>query len=349
MVTARPRSWSRPVRTPRSRTCWVAASSTLEFLDRWRLPGERSSHVWEERFGEHAYVPQAQAAFADACKEADLTPDAIDHLIVTGVHARAVRAISRGLGTRPDALADDLTAVVGNTGTAHPGLVLASVLERAEPGRIVAVVHAADGADAVIFRTTDRIVAARPAEHHRVAAQVAGGSSDLSYETFLTWRGFLDREPPRRPDPTAPAAPPSLRSETWKFGFTASRCEQCGERHLPPARVCASCGAVDRMQTERMADVPATVATFTVDRLAYTPSPPLVAAVLDFDGGGRFRCELTDLDPASVQIGDRVEMTFRRVSTAQRRPQLLLEGPATPLASAPTNDQPVSDAGRNER
>jgi hydroxymethylglutaryl-CoA synthase len=292
-------------------------SSTLEFLDRWRLPGQRSSHVWEERFGEHAYVPLAQAAFADACKAADLTPDAIDHLIVTGVHARALRAISRGLGTRPDALVDDLIAAVGNTGTAHPGLVLASLLERVEPGRVVAVVHAADGADAVIFRTTDRIVAARHAEHRSVAAQVAGGSADLSYETFLTWRGFLDREPPRRPDPTAPAAPPSLRSEVWGCGFTASRCEQCGERHLPPARVCASCGAVDRMQTERMADVPATVATFTVDRLAYTPSPPLVAAVLDFDGGGRFRCELTDLDPASVQIGDRVEMTFRRVSTAQ--------------------------------
>jgi len=290
-------------------------ASTLEFLDRWRLPGERSSHVWEERFGEHAYVPLAQAAFADACKEAELAPDAIDRLIVTGAHARAVRTIARSLGTRPDALADDLTGVLGNTGTAHPGVVLSSVFERAEPGQVIALVHAADGADAVVLRATDRIAGTRP--RRTVAAQVEAGSTDLPYETFLTWRGFLDREPPRRPDPTAPAAPPSLRSEAWKYGFTGSRCEQCGERHLPPARVCASCGAVDRMQEERMADVPATVATYTVDRLAFTPSPPLVAAVLDFDGGGRFRCELTDLDPAAVQIGDRVEMTFRRVATAQ--------------------------------
>jgi uncharacterized OB-fold protein len=71
------------------------------------------------------------------------------------------------------------------------------------------------------------------------------------------------------------------------------------------------------MVSERMADVPATIATFTVDRLAYTPSPPLVAAVLDFDGGGRFRGELTDVDPAAVKVGDRIEMTFRRVTTAQ--------------------------------
>jgi uncharacterized OB-fold protein len=54
-----------------------------------------------------------------------------------------------------------------------------------------------------------------------------------------------------------------------------------------------------------------------VDRLAFTPSPPLVVAVLDFDGGGRYRCQLTDVDPASVQIGDRMEMTFRKFVTAR--------------------------------
>jgi uncharacterized OB-fold protein len=70
------------------------------------------------------------------------------------------------------------------------------------------------------------------------------------------------------------------------------------------------------MRPERLADVRATVATFTVDRLAYTPSPPLVAAILDFDGGGRFNLELTDVDPSTVAIGNRVEMTFRRLVTA---------------------------------
>jgi uncharacterized OB-fold protein len=112
-----------------------------------------------------------------------------------------------------------------------------------------------------------------------------------------------------------PAAPPAFRREEWKFGFTASRCEQCGTRHLPPARVCSSCGAVDRMTSERLADSRATIATFTIDRLAYSLNPPIVAAVLDFDGGGRFRCELTDVDPAIVAIGGRVEMTFRKIST----------------------------------
>lgn len=70
------------------------------------------------------------------------------------------------------------------------------------------------------------------------------------------------------------------------------------------------------MQPVPMSDVPARVATYTVDRLAFTPSPPMVAVVVDFDGGGRFRCELTDATP-TVSIGDRVEMTFRRLTTSE--------------------------------
>jgi uncharacterized OB-fold protein len=70
------------------------------------------------------------------------------------------------------------------------------------------------------------------------------------------------------------------------------------------------------MAPERMADVPAAIATYTVDRLAYSLSPPVVVGVLNFEGGGRFTCELTDVDPAAVKIGDRVELTFRRLMTA---------------------------------
>lgn len=290
-----------------------AASSSLELLDRWRIPGERSSHVWEERFGEHAYVPLVASTFADALATAGLAADALDHVIVTGVHTRAVRVAARAVGVAPDRIVDDLAATVGNTGAAHPGLLLAGVLERAAPGQRLALVVVADGCDVVIAETTDALGSAPP--RRTLAEQVPGTRPLTSYETFLTWRGHLDREPPRRPDPKAPAAPPSLRNEDWKFGFTGARCEACGEVHLPPSRVCARCRTADHMTPVRMADVAATVTTFTVDRLTASMSPPVVAAVVDFDGGGRFRCEVTDVDADRIAIGDRMEMTFRRIST----------------------------------
>jgi uncharacterized OB-fold protein len=176
------------------------------------------------------------------------------------------------------------------------------------------VVHLADGVDVGFFRTTEAVAAYRPAA--TVAAQAPGGSDALDYNTFLTWRGFLDREPPRRPDPEPPAAPPSLRSERWKYAFVGSRDVSSGAIHLPPQRVSVKGGAVDEMEPIPMADVPATVVTFTIDRLAYSLSPPVIAVVIDFDGGGRFQCQLTDADPDSVKIGDRVSMTFRRMLTA---------------------------------
>jgi hydroxymethylglutaryl-CoA synthase len=150
-----------------------------------------------------------------------------------------------------------------------------------------------------------------------VAEQIAAGRDDLTYANFLTWRSQLRREPPRRPDPERPGAPTVHRSEAWKYAFSASRCQACGFRHMPPTRACLSCHAIDQMQPERLADVLGTVATFTIDHLAYSMSPPVIGVIIDFDGGGRFRCELTDAVASELSIGDRVAMTFRRVWTAQ--------------------------------
>jgi uncharacterized OB-fold protein len=59
------------------------------------------------------------------------------------------------------------------------------------------------------------------------------------------------------------------------------------------------------------------VATYTVDKLAYSLSPPVVFAVVDFpETGGRLPLELTDVDPDAVAIGMEVEMVFRRLGTA---------------------------------
>ncbi len=291
------------------------ASTTAEFLDRWRLPGEPASRTWEERFGERVYAALAADAFDAALKQAGIDAGSVDHLIVAGLHARAVRSVTAATGVAAESIAPDLTTTIGNAGLAQAGIALSDVLDRAGPGEIVVVVVLADGASVLVLRTTDALANRRSAP--TVAAQIAAGSEALSYATFLTWRGLLDREPPRRPEPPAPAAPPAFRNERWKYAFVASRCSECGTRHLPPDRVCVACGAVDHMAPEAMADVTGRVATFAVDYLAFSPSPPYVAVVVDFDGGGRFRFQLTDADASNVAIGDRVALTFRRLATSE--------------------------------
>jgi hydroxymethylglutaryl-CoA synthase len=140
-----------------------------------------------------------------------------------------------------------------------------------------------------------------------VAEQVANGRP-VSYGKFLAWRGLLPVEPPRRPEPGRVSASAAARREGWKFGFVGTRDPDTGAPQLPPLPSGTGAAA--------MADVPGTIAALTVDRLAYSPSPPIVFAIVDFEGGGRFPVELTDVSEADVHVGDRVEMTFRRLNSA---------------------------------
>lgn len=298
----------------------AAAGATEELLDRWRLPGEPTARQWEERFGEAILVAPAQAALTDALKQAGIQPGELAAVGVSGTSPRAAKKVAGALAGAGATVIDDLSGTVGFTGAAHAGLLLASALdtvpiEIGSAGAVIASLSLADGADALVFRATDALAAARPSPS--VADQIAAGGAPLPYPTFLTWRGLLRREPPRRPDPLRPTAPASHRGEAWKYAFSASRCQACSRRHLPPQRVCLECHAVDQMELERLADTPGTIATYTLDRLAFSLNPPVVVAVVDFDGGGRFQCELTDVDPSTVAIGQRVEMTFRRLFTAE--------------------------------
>ena len=75
--------------------------------------------------------------------------------------------------------------------------------------------------------------------------------------------------------------------------------------------------SVDDLLVEAVKEASTTSGIPLADVDAFSLHPPVVVAVVDFDGGGRFQCELTDVDPATVAIGQRVEMTFRRLFTAE--------------------------------
>jgi uncharacterized OB-fold protein len=291
----------------------ASASATTEVLDVWRRPEDAFARHWEERFGAEVLAPVLQETVTRALVAARLEPTDLAVVILDATHPRATEALPRALRTKPEQLADGLLASVGRSGAAHAGLLLARALDRARAGERILVASLADGCDVAVFEATERIGAARP--RHAVDAWIASKRGDLAYTSWLKWRGILPFEPPRRPDPERPAAPAMRRHEAWKLAFVGSRCGACHAAHLPPQRVCSACGAVDRMRAEPFADRSARVATYTLDHLAYSLQPPIVDAVLDFEGGGRLACELTDVEPSRVAIGDEVEMTFRRLYT----------------------------------
>lgn len=293
------------------------ASATREFLDRWRAPGALQTHSWEDRFGEQRYAALATESFEAALKDAGVEADQLAAVAISTPRPRSAAGLSKKLGAAGVRGTDDLGAEVGFSGAAHPALMLADMLDSAEPGQLVALVAMADGADTFVLRVTDAITAQHAAAGFRsVADQIAVGNDSLPYAKYLSWRGVMPLQPPNRPEPARMSASAAQRRLDWKYGFVGSRDRESDALHLPPARVSFVGGNVDDMDAAPMADVPATVATFTIDSLAYSPSPPIVFAVCDFEGGGRLPIELTDVEADQVSIGMTVEMTFRRLNTA---------------------------------
>lgn len=292
-----------------------SASSTAEVLDVWRTPEERFARQWEERFGIEVLAPVSLDTAKRALAAAGVEPATLARVVLDATNRRDVADIPRALGLKSEQVVDPLVDSVGRTGVAHAGLLLAQVLDTAAPGDRILVLSTADGCDALVLEVTERIVQGRPGRS--VDHWLGSGRTDVPYNTYLKWRGVLPFEPPRRPDPTRPSGPVMKRHQQWKYAFHGSRCQGCGQGHLPPQRVCVKCGSIDRMKDERFADQACRITTFTLDHLAYSLQPPVISTVVDFDCGGRMACELTDADPGEVHIGDQLEMTFRRFYTGQ--------------------------------
>jgi 3-hydroxy-3-methylglutaryl CoA synthase len=279
--------WGNDTEAPLLAEFVAYAGATEEFLDRWRTPGDAGSKLWEERFGETKYGPLAAEALKTALGYAGIGPEDVDALVVAGLHERACASAAKASGVAADKVVDRLADSVGNPGAAQPLLLLVQALEAATPGQTIVLLVLSDGADAMVLRTTEAIAAYAP--HRTVHAQLMAGAP-VPYGRYLSWRGLLPVEPPRRPEPARPSASAAGRSTDWKFGLDGS--------------------------TGVLAHQRGTVTTFTIDKLAYSQSPPVVFAVVDFDNGQRLPVELTDVNADEVAIGMRVEMTFRRLFTA---------------------------------
>ena len=272
-------------------------SLTEEILDHWRTPDTAWISQSEDRFPVSTYLGLLQQAL----RRADLGGS--DHVVVSAASARLLKAAEKSL-----AAVGKVSRVggVGFSGAADLLVNLVEVLAGAGSGQTVTAVSLADGCDVLRIRVGEGDAGAR------FRPALVGAGVTPTYLDALTWRGLLDREPPRRPEPRTVSAPAALRGWSWKFALKASVCGACANVATPPQQVCLRCGSAEQGEPISMSDKHAVIRTFSVDRLAYALNPPMVAAVVGFDGGGRLEVELTDTDPDTVTVGAPVRMTFRR-------------------------------------
>lgn len=312
------------------------AALTVDFVDHFRMAGEDIDYHWEERWVRDEGIGKlGPRAIAGALQKAGVEAAAVDHFIFPTTFAKMDAQLAKACGIRAEAVADSLAATVGETGTPHALLMLAAVLERAQPGQHILLAQFGAGAQAVVLRVTPAIAAFRPARG--LSGWLARGVEEKNYTKFLSFREQLRLERGMRGEQDRKTAlSTAYRHRAAILGLVAGRCEVTGSVHFPPSRISYDQGKPlqDTQKPHKLAERRGQVLSWSAESLSFHRAPPHQYGQVDFEGGGRILMEFTDVAKGDVASGTEVEMCFRIKDIDELRGFTRYFWKATPVARA---------------
>ena len=289
----------------------AAHSETVDFVDHFRGADAEHDYAWEERWiRDEGYMKIVPRAVEAVLKAAGVKADSITHFCMPCTLSRVGPAVAKRAGIAEGAVRDTLAAVCGDTGAAHPLLMLVHALQEAKPGDRILVASFGQGSDAILFEVADAI-AQLPARRG-VKGSLARRKEEQNYAKFLAFNDHVVLERGMRSE-TDKATPLSTlyRNRDMVTGLIGGKCRSCGTLQFPRGRYCVNpkCNALDSQDARPFSDVPASVMSYTADALTYSPDPPHYYGMVTFEGGGRMMADFTDID--AVEVGMPMRMMFR--------------------------------------
>ena len=292
----------------------AAFSMSCDFVDHYRGSGKEFDYGWEERWvrdeGYGKIIPEAIRGFL---AKSGMAIGDFDKVIYpcyfTGTH----RAIAKSLGIDPSRVQDNLHALCGDTGTAHPLVMLAASLETAAPGDRILMASFGQGCDVLAFTVTPKIKELSPRQG--IAGSLANRTEMISYQKFSKFRDLITADLGIRGE----ANPNTSLTVLWRnrrmiMGLVGAQCNRCGTPQYPPTSMCVNpeCHATHDFSEYEFAGLKGEILMFTGDMLAASVDPPAVYGMVGFDGGGRILLDFTDCDLSQVQVGQKVKLSFRK-------------------------------------
>ncbi len=284
-----------------------------EIIDIWRAYGDLYLRYWEERFtSSEGYLRVVAEAVSGLMKKSNYTPRDFAKVVFYTPDGRRIAELAKMLGFDiKTQVQDPLYNAMGNTGTAYPIMLLVAALEEAKPGDRILLASYGNGSDAMVLQVTDQIESLRKSRRG-MKGHLSSKRVINDYLQYLRWREILPKDRERK-DVEFICAPAIWREQRAIYPLNGVRCKACGTIQYPPQRVCAACNAKDQFELYRFSDKKAKVFTFSMDYIKSTPEPPTVTTTVDFEGGGRMECYMTDRDIKEVRVDLPVEMSFRKL------------------------------------
>lgn len=296
-------------------------SVTCDFVDHFRSAHASADYHWEERWvRDEGYLRIIVDAVEPLLARAGVATRDINHFIVPTTIKRVPEMLADRLGIDPESIAKSFGDSCGNTGIAHPLLMLCEVLAVASPGDKILMTGFGQGCDAILLEATAEISRYRPA--HGCAARLAERIVETHYHKFLAFSGSVDVDWGMRAEIDAKTSLSShYRNRRMLQSFIGGRCRACGTAQFPKAHACVNpaCRSTEGMDDEPMSDIPGTIASFTTDWLGYTPHPPLHFGMVQFANGAKVLMDFTSSVGDKLQVGTAVNAVFRvKAIDAQR-------------------------------
>jgi hydroxymethylglutaryl-CoA synthase len=288
-------------------------SLSCDFVDHIRGANSKYDRQWEERWirdmGYDRLIPET---INGICKKYNQNLSDFKKVIYPCYYGGARKNINRKLGLNSEQLQDELMMDVGDTGSAHPLLMLAKTLEESSPGDRLLLISYGNGCDAIIFEVTEAISTYQ--KRLRVSDSLKNQIELNSLYKYLAWRDMIPIEIGMRGEEERL----TRWSLVWRnrraiLSLEGTRCLECGTQQYPPQRVCVNpeCGAVNKMESVVLSDKKGKVVSFTSDLLAASINPPAIYGNVDFENGGRCMMDFTDCTLEALEVGMTVRFTFR--------------------------------------
>jgi hydroxymethylglutaryl-CoA synthase len=281
-----------------------------EIHDIWRSDEDRYVRSWEARFTRDAgYMRVLPSAISTFLKKIHLSEKEISKIAFYAPNASDHRSVVKKIGLHGSQVQDPMFDRIGDTGTAFTLMQFASALESARPGDILISASYGSGAD------VSQWVAVKPYPL-KIGVQSLLNSKRIltDYRKYLRWRNMVEMVSGRRLPPTPTPSASALRRETGQnIRLRGGRCLSCGTVQYPPQLICYKCHTRENFESYPFSNKKARVVTYTLDYMSPSLDPPVVLAVLNFEGGGRMFLTMTDKDVDQVKIGMKVEVSFRKL------------------------------------
>lgn len=299
-----------------------ATTITEDFIDHFRGESAQFDYNWEERWvKDEGILKIVPAAIQNLFEKTGLGGKDIDRFVMPCFFPRVPMQVAKMMDIAPEKTADNMHDVCGDTGTAHPLVMLIRELETAKQGDKILVTAFGQGCTAMLFEVTDKI--SRMDGKCGVQESLADRKEEQNYLKFLSHRGLLQQDLTMRAEANWKTALSTLyRNRKMILGMVGGRCKTCDTAQFPKADICVNptCHAVNSQEDCEFADQPGRVKTYTSDLLTYTPDPPAHYGMVTFENGGRGMFDFTDYEIGKVKVGLPVRMVFRiRNVDTQRR------------------------------